>query len=121
MNKTLLAAAVSLILAAAPAWAAAKKAPKTLKEGKYQAQVTALACEACAAEVETTLKSFDGVEGVSVDQKASSVAFAIKKGAKVSVAKLQKSLKTASDKMGMGADYTLKDISPVKELKPVKG
>lgn len=109
-------ALVALVLAAlsVPGLAAAPKTLKVLKTGRYQAKVSSLACSACADEVEKTLKAFKGVDGVSVDDKAASVLFSVKKGSSVSVAKLQKALKDASDKMGMDADYRLKDISPAK-------
>ncbi len=107
--KTLLALAAAVALAV-PALAKGTSAPKTLAAGKYSAHVKALVCEGCAANVEQTLKTFKGLDGVSVDQAKSEVAFEVEKGAKVSVAKLQKALKASSEQMGMGADYTLRDI-----------
>ena len=81
-----------------------------LKEGSYTAKVTALTCDACAPEVKKTLSGIEGVGSVSVDTKTRTVTFTIEKGANVTEAALQKALKAASDKMGMGADYTLHEI-----------
>ena len=81
-----------------------------LKAGSYTAKVVALPCDACAPEVKKTLSGIEGVGSVSVDTKTRTVTFTIEKGANVTEAALQKALKAASDKMGMGADYTLHEI-----------
>lgn len=116
MRKLILAAAVAVLAAPAFAQPAAPKAPKdrTLKAGKYTANATALACAACVDEIEKTLKGFKELDEVAVKQETSGVAFTVKPGAKVKLSKLQKALKAASDNMGMGADYTLKDLKALK-------
>lgn len=110
-----LAAVVCAVVVAVPAAAAPKKAKdRSLGEGRYVARVAALVCSSCADEVERTLKGFKELDDVKVEQASSSVSFAVKPGAKVGMASLQKSLKAAAAKMGMGADYTLKDVKAVK-------
>lgn len=102
-------------LAVAQGFAAntASKSSKTiLKAGSYSAQIKGLTCSACAPAVEKTMKAFPGLEGVSVSQEKSAARFSVKTGATVNVAKLQAALKSASDEMGMGADYSLRDIKP---------
>ena len=111
--KTVMAGLVLAALAAThgfAATAAGKGAKEVLKAGAYTATVAALPCGACPPEVEKALKTFPGIEGVSVSQEKSTVSFKIKKGASVKVSKLQAALKAASDKMGMGADYSLRDL-----------
>ncbi len=109
-------AMMALILAAwaaTPGFAAnapGKGAKGILKEGSYTAKVTGLLCAACPPEVEKTLRAFPGIEGVSVSPEKSMVRFKIKKGFSAKTAKLQAALKAASDKMGMGADYSLRDL-----------
>jgi hypothetical protein len=51
---------------------------------------------------------------VKVDQDKKTVQFTVKKDATVKVSDLQKALKAAADRMGMGADYTLSDLHPTK-------
>lgn len=83
---------------------------KVLDPGKYSASVVAIPCDACPPVIEKTLKAQPGIDAVSVDQKASSVQFTVKPGARVPLPDLQKALKAASDEMGMGADYRLKNV-----------
>lgn len=116
MRKLLAVAAVLAFSAAA--FAAPKtrkhaKAAPALSAGAYTAHVKVLVCEGCKANIEQTLQGFKAIEGVSVDQEKSTLRFEVKKGAKVSVASLQRALKKSSDGMGMGADYTLHDIARV--------
>ena len=111
--KNVLTALLLAALTATQAFAAGppgKTSKGILKEGSYSATVAALKCEACPAEVEKTLKAFPGIEGVSVSPEKSTVSFKVKKGASVKTYKLQAALKSASDKMGMGADYSLRDL-----------
>lgn len=114
--KTVIAGLLMAAMAATHGFAstaAGKGAKEVLKAGSYTATVAALVCGACPPEVEKTLKTFPGIEGVSVSQEKSTANFKIKKGASVKVSKLQAALKAASDKMGMGADYSLRDIRRV--------
>lgn len=85
-----------------------------LGAGTYTATVKALVCEACGPKVVETLSSVPGIADVSVDQAKSQLTFAVKKGSKINVASLQKKLKAVSDQMGMGADYSLRDIRPTR-------
>lgn len=92
------------------ATAAPKAKPQVLKPGEYAATAKALVCEACAGEIEKVLKGFPGVEAVTVAQEDGKVRFRIKKRAAVKLDEVQARLKAESDKMGMGADYTLRDV-----------
>lgn len=116
MIKKMMLAAIMMGLGTG-AWAGPKTKPQTLKPGEYSATAKAVVCSACAAAIEKTLKAFPGVEGVTVAPEGGGVRFSVKKAVKV--ADLQKALKTSSDTMGMGADYTLKDIKPAPS-KPAK-
>ncbi len=95
------------------ATAAGKGTKGVLKAGSYSAKVAALVCAACPPEVEKALKTFPGIERIAVSQEKSTVSFKIKKGASVNEAKLQAALKAASDKEGMGADYSLRDLKRI--------
>lgn len=68
-------------------------------------------CAAAAWALEgKTTAGFPGLKNVSVDAKSRTLKFSVNPGAKVDMAKMQASLKAASDEMGMGADYSLSDI-----------
>jgi cation transport ATPase len=108
--KRMLAGLTVVVLAISGVFAADNPAPKALGAGTYSANVTGILCSACPPEIEKTLKAQSGVDKVSVDQKTSTVQFTIKPGAKVQLPDLQKALKAASDQMGMGADYRLKNL-----------
>ncbi len=114
--KKVMSALVMAALAATQGFAAtvASKGTKgVLKAGSYSAKVAALVCPACPPEVEKTLKTFPGIERITVSQEKSTASFKIKKGSSVNEAKLQAALKAASDKEGMGADYSLSDLKRV--------
>lgn len=114
--KRVMTMMVLAALAAAPGFAAktaGKGAEGVLKAGNYSAKVAALVCAACPPEVERTLKGVPGIERVSVSQEKSTVSFKVKKGSSVNVKRLQGTLKAASDKEGMGADYRLRDLKRV--------
>jgi copper chaperone CopZ len=119
MKKILLCAAL-FSAAAAPAFAAKKaKTAETLAPGRYTAKVKMLACEGCGPEVEKTLNGVKGVEAAKVDSKTSTVEFGVKDPVKV--AELQKTLKAASEEMGMGADYSLSKIQSLEKAAPKAG
>lgn len=107
--KALVLFVIAVFLASSAA-AAEKSSPKTLGPGSYAAKVAVLPCAGCADKVEETMKAVAGIADVSVNGEMSSVVFTVKAGAKVEVAQLQERLKTASAKMGMGADYSLDGI-----------
>ena len=81
-----------------------------LMPGAYTAKVKAIICEGCAPLIQKTLQGFKELDAVTVDQKASTVQFSVKKDAMTSVSALQKALNAAAKRMGMGADYTLSDV-----------
>jgi hypothetical protein len=88
-------------------------ARKVLGPGTYMATVKSLVCSACGPKVLETLKAVSGISDASVDQATSRLTFVVKPGAKVNVAAVQNKLKEVSSRMGMGADYSLRDIMPV--------
>ena len=122
MNPHRISTVVAAILLAANLAFAETTQPKPapeggasiLKEGTYTAKVKALACSACPPEVEKALGGVKGVRSVSVDPESKTVRFTVEKGTTVSEAEIQRALKAAAERMGMGADYTLNDIKMVK-------
>jgi len=93
---------------------AAQKAPQILKTGEYTANVKAITCGGCGPLIKKTMEGMKEIDSVSVDSDKKTVQFAVKKGATINRAQLQKALDAAAQKMGMGADYTLLDLKPVK-------
>ncbi len=85
-------------------------ADDVLAAGTYTAKVKAMTCGGCPPLVKKTMEGQKGIESATVDRQTSTVQFTVKKDSTIKVADLQTALKAASDKMGMGADYTLSDI-----------
>jgi len=109
------AAVAALVLAAmigAPL--ASGQSQDVLSSGTYAAKVKAIVCGGCGPLIQKTLQGMKEIEAVKVDQDKKTIQFAVKKDATVKVSDLQKALKAAADKMGMGADYTLSDLHPTK-------
>jgi len=92
-----------------------EKNPQTLVAGEYTAQVKAIVCSGCGPFLEKTMKGFSGIESARANSEKLTVQFKVKKGATIKLADLQKTLQQSSDRMGMGADYSLSDIKPVKK------
>jgi len=119
MNRNTLIAGLTLMLslplsaADKPKTVAAAK-DQTLAAGSYSATVKAIVCEGCAQFITETLKKNPALETISVDPKAKTVSFTVKKSATVKVSELQKALKLSAAEMGMGADYSLSDIKSAK-------
>ena len=109
-RKRVFAGLILAVLGVSGAWAADEPAARVLEAGTYTAQVTAIPCSACPPGIEKTLKAQPAIEEVSVDQDASTVKFSVKPGTQLPLSELQKALKAASDQMGMGADYQLKNV-----------
>lgn len=86
-----------------------------LPGGHYSAKAKALVCGGCAEQIEKTLKGMSAIQSVSVEPKSGHVDFVVKKGKTVEWSALQKSLRAASDKMGMGADFSLSDFRILTE------
>jgi hypothetical protein len=113
MNRRMhFAVAVLVLPALILAGFATAQSGKELAAGQYTAKVKAIVCGGCGPLIQKTLAAFKELEAVTVDQKASSVLFTIKKDATVKLADLQKALDAAANRMGMGADYTLSDVKP---------
>ena len=114
-QSALLAAAVVLILCAVAATrVASAQSQDVLKAGTYSAKVKAIVCGGCAPAIEKTFQGMKEIDAVKVDRAKKTVQFTVKKDATVKVSDLQKALKAAADKMGMGADYTLSDLQAAK-------
>ncbi len=106
--------AILAMLAMVAAPIMARQSKDVLTAGKYSAKVKAIVCGGCGPLIKQTLQKMKELDAVTVDQEKKTVQFSVKKDGTVKVAELQKALKAASDQMGMGADYTLSDIQPVK-------
>ncbi len=118
MNTKKLIPALSLWIAVPFLAANAPKAAiadATLKGGAYTAKVNAMVCEGCADFITQALKTNRNVENIAVDPKTKTVAFTIKPNAQVKVSALQAALKAKADEMGMGANYSLSELQPVKK------
>lgn len=113
MLKRLMLSAAMFGLVGGSAVAAPKTKAQLLKTGEYSATAKALVCSACAGEIEKALKAFPGMEGVMVASESGIAHFKVKKGSTVQLEALQRALKASSEKMGMGADYTLRDVKRV--------
>lgn len=81
-----------------------------LTGGDYSAQVKGIVCGGCGAVIQETMEKINGIEKVSVDQDKKIVQFHVKKDAKLKLAAVQKALQASADKMGMGADYQLRNL-----------
>jgi hypothetical protein len=110
MNRKILLGGFVVMASVALAMAAPEAKDPILKAGTYRAHVAAIPCEGCPPVIEQTMLAQPGIGAAKADMKTSSLTFTVKADSKVSVADLQKALKTASDQMGMGADYSLKNI-----------
>jgi len=83
-----------------------------LMPGTYTAKVKAIVCGDCVLLIQKTLQNFKELEAVTVDKKSSTVQFSVKKDSMTTRSELQKALDTAAKRMGMGADYTLLNVTP---------
>lgn len=115
MRKLLVLAAV-LSLAGAAGAAPAKKsaAPSSdlLSPGAYTAKIKALVCEGCGMWIEEKLGVVKELTAVRADQLRRTLTFTVVRP--LSRAALQKTLDAAARDMGMGADYTLSEVKPLK-------
>jgi len=108
------AAAASLLVIAMIAPIASGQTQDTLNPGTYTAKVKAIVCGGCGPLIEKTLQGMKEIEKAKVDQAKATLQFSVKNGATIKTSDLQKALKAAADKMGMGADYTLSDLKAAK-------
>lgn len=88
---------------------------KLLGPGDYSAKVKAIVCSGCGSFIEKTMRQVPGVTTAKADNDAATVQFSVAKGQKVSLPNLQESLRASADQMGMGADYELYEIKPLKK------
>ncbi len=102
--------AMALVAAIATTAVMASAAEDQLGAGTYTAKVKALVCRGCGPLVKKTIEGLKPIESATVDQQKSTVEFTVKKDNTIKVSETQAALKTAADKMGMGADYTLSDV-----------
>jgi hypothetical protein len=108
------AAALILLALMVAAPIAVSQSDDVLKPGAYTAKVKAIVCGGCGPLIQKTMTGMKEIEAVSVDQANKTVKFAVKKDTTLKVTELQKALKAAADKMGMGADYTLSELKAAK-------
>ena len=106
-----LAGVLAMSLWTASSWAAPLA---MLTAGTYTAKVKAIICGACPPKIEETTRAVSGIASAKVDTGTGLLTFTVKKKAKVRLSTLQKALKAASEKMGMGADYELRDVRRLK-------
>jgi copper chaperone CopZ len=104
---------VALFLSTTMAWSAPSQ--KILKPGAYTAHVKGMVCSMCKDTVEETIRKTPGIESASVDAKASMVNFKVQTGKTIDLTRLQEALKASSQQMGMGADYALSQVKPLKK------
>jgi hypothetical protein len=102
--------ALALLAVIAGSVAVARAADDPLKTGTYTAKVKAIVCGGCGSLIKKTMEGLKPIETATVDQKASTVEFTVRKDATIKLSEIQTALKAAADKMGMGADYTLSDV-----------
>jgi copper chaperone CopZ len=93
----------------------AEAAPKALGPGEYTAKVKAIVCGGCGSFIEKSMRQVPGVSMVKADNAAATVQFSVAKGQTVSLPMLQEALRASAGQMGMGADYELYDIKPLKK------
>lgn len=110
MNRKILLCGFVTMAAAVMSPGATAAEDQILRAGSYTAQVAAIPCEGCPPIIESTMLAQPGIVSAKADQKTSTLVFTVKPEARVKVSDLQKALKAASDQMGMGADYSLKNI-----------
>ncbi len=110
MTRRVVFALIAVTAVLAITVGAAAAADDVLAAGTYAAKIKALTCAGCGPLVKKTLEGMKEIQSATVDSKASTVQFVVKKDNSVKVADVQEALKAAAAKMGMGADYTLSDI-----------
>jgi len=116
--KTALLATVAtlIVLALISTPLAARQAgDQVLTAGDYSAKVKAIVCGGCGPLIQKTMQGVKGIGAVTVDQEKMAVQFTVKKDGAVKLSELQKVLKTAAGQMGMGADYILSEVKPLKK------
>ncbi len=111
---TQVAFTLTFLLSMTAAMCIAAQAPDVLKSGTYTAKVKAITCGGCGPLIVKTMEAMKEIDTVSVDSKNKTVQFAVKTGVALNRVEMQKALDAAAKKMGMGADYTLLDLKPVK-------
>lgn len=104
----------ALLAAAFAAPAAVRQSQDVLTAGTYTAKVQAIVCGGCGPAIKEALLSMKELDAVSVDSAKKTVQFSVKKNTTVKLSDIQKILKSAAAKMGMGADYTLSTVKPTK-------
>lgn len=100
----------TLLLGGMAAVAAPVKKAAPLAPGDYGATLPAFVCGGCAEWVQGRLEKDKRLTAVAVDPTTRALRFRVKPGATVTAAELQKALDAAAAQMGMGADYTMKDL-----------
>ncbi|MBK7574075.1 MAG: hypothetical protein IPI26_02205 [Elusimicrobia bacterium] len=102
----------TLLLGGMTAVAAPVKKAAPLAPGEYGATLPAFVCGGCAEWVQSRLEKDKRLAAVAVDPIPRALRFRVKPGPVVTAAELQEVLDGAATQMGMGADYTMKDLKP---------
>jgi hypothetical protein len=113
LRNVLVAMAATLVLLAVLS-AASGQSQDVLKPGAYTAKVKAITCSGCGPLIVKTMQGMKEIESVSVDSAKKTVQFAVKRDSTLKISELEKALKAAAERMGMGADYTLLDLKATK-------
>ena len=113
--KTLILSGITALLGvnmalAGPQTKSKSDAQGDLGAGAYSAQVKGIVCGGCGQYIQETLKKFNGIEKISVDQAERTVKFEISEGKMLKLSKIQKALQASAKRMGMGADYQLHNL-----------
>lgn len=85
-----------------------------LSSGYYTANLAPLVCGGCKSLIEKTMLGVPGIGAANVDADKAIVLFTVMKGKSVSILDLENALNEAASRMGMGADYSLRNIEPKK-------
>lgn len=81
------------------------------KGESYTAPIKGLVCSGCAENIRQALLKLKGVEDASLD--AEKGVLTVKAKDTVKIKAIQKALKAASAKMGMGAKYEIGELQPI--------
>jgi copper chaperone CopZ len=112
MNLTrLLIGSLLLAVSAVPLQASPRIKNRVLAPGEYNAHVKSLPCEACADKIRAALEGIKGIKDVSTNRDTKTVGFTVT--SRVNLKDVQARLKSASQEMGMEADYELHDLEPI--------
>lgn len=79
-------------------------------EGRYRAPVRGLLCNACAMALVENLKKIKGVSAASLDFEEGLLRFTVAKGARVRVGQVERAVRHAGRRAGLGAKIFLEAL-----------